>query len=71
MTTDDLMRATFSPGRAPRSPEYMAGCRALLDLRAAGKRDGLHCPWPEGSVQSDAWFAGAAEGIIVWREAAQ
>ncbi|WP_216673338.1 hypothetical protein [Paraburkholderia solitsugae] len=62
---DDLMKKAFSPGRDPRSAEYKAGVRALLELRINGVK--LPRPYATGTVQADAFYAGVGEGHDIWR----
>lgn len=51
--------------RSPRSPEYMAGIAAALDLRS-GAVEHITCPHAAGTAASDAWHAGAREGHDRW-----
>lgn len=60
-----LMALAFFPGRAPRSVEYREGCRAALEYRILARR--MRAPYPTGSCEADAWFAGAEEGHAIWR----
>ena len=55
---DAIMERIFTPGRDPRSPEYMAGCRAAIERAAGGN------PYRPGTAQSDAWYAGWDEGMF-------
>lgn len=55
-----LMQRIFGRARDPRSPEYQAGCRALLERRIQGTA--LVCPHALGTAQADAWYAGLDEG---------
>lgn len=64
---EDVMATRFSRGEA-RSPEYKAGVRAVLEHRALGR--GVKNPFAAGTAQSDAWFAGLADGNALWREQA-
>lgn len=66
MTVQDLMNKAFENARTPRSIEYREGCRALLNRRIHG--DMMYCPYPAGSAQFDAWYAGVEEGWSLWRE---
>lgn len=68
---DELFEEAFKEGRAPRSAEYRAGVLNGL-RRKLGEIDRLQSPHPEGSVQFDAWHAGADEGMLrgrIWLEA--
>lgn len=67
-TIDRLMSATFCPGRDPRSAEYKAGARAALAFLIEGVP--MRCPFDIGTVQADAFYAGADEGRGVWSRAA-
>ena len=61
LTAQAIFDEAFKPGRAPRSDAYKQGVMACLRLRV----DGLAyeaCPYPEGSAQADAYFAGVEEG---------
>ena len=64
-TIDKLMQQTFGRARDPRSDEYKAGCRALLECKAFKKQ--IKCPYPMGTAQADAFYAGTDEGHGVWR----
>lgn len=63
---EELFAAQFKPGRTPRSEEYKSGVRMLL--RRLIHSAEFRCPYPEGSVQMDAFFAGVEEGWIIWRQ---
>ncbi len=60
-TVDELMQEAFDrkPWRSPRSDEYKAGVRAVLEYRINGVR--VECPY-HSLVQSDAFYAGTSEG---------
>lgn len=61
LTAQAIFDEAFKPGRAPRSDAYKQGVMACLRVRV----DGLAyeaCPYPEGSAQADAYFAGVEEG---------
>jgi hypothetical protein len=64
-TVDELMAEAFAPGRDPRSPEYKAGVRSILDWRINGAQPAL--PYALGTAQADAYFAGQEEGGAIWR----
>jgi len=66
---EKLMLEAFGRPRDPRSAEYKAGCRALLERKIDGAP--LKCPHPLGTAQSDAWFAGTDEGHLVYRKYAE
>lgn len=65
MTVDELMKQAFELPRDPRSPEYKAGCRALLDFKI--NRIAIERPYQFGTAQSDAFFAGIDEGHAIIR----
>jgi hypothetical protein len=64
-TVDELMAEAFATGRDPRSQEYKAGVRAILECRLNGEP--LPAPYALGTVQADAYFAGQNEGESIWR----
>jgi hypothetical protein len=64
-TVDDLMAKAFPPGRDPRSAEYKAGVRAMLEKCLNGKP--LPMPYERGTAQCDAYFAGWDEGSLIYR----
>jgi hypothetical protein len=63
---DALMRETFNAGRAPRSAPYKHGVRFVLEFKLDGVafRD---LPYPEGTAESDAFFAGQTEGWEIYK----
>lgn len=60
-----LFKAAFDVPRDPRSAEYKEGVRACLAYRVTGAR--LRSPYPMGTVQADAFYAGVDEGNQLWR----
>ena len=65
----DRLWAEAQGPRDPRSPEYMAGIRDTLDMLAGFTPEGsLANPYPGGTAQHDAWFAGNREGHRRWAE---
>lgn len=68
LSVEAIMAQLFHPSRyrTPRSDEYKAGIRAVLEYRIHGV-----CmtppPWQVGTAQADAYFAGTDEGHRVWR----
>jgi hypothetical protein len=62
---DKLFDAAFNNARDPRSDEYKAGVRAVLNYRIAGER--IYRPYPMGTTQADAFYAGVDEGHQIWR----
>ena len=61
LTAQAIFENAFHPGRAPRSAEYKRGVLACLRVRVDGMAYEA-CPYPEGSAQADAYFAGVEEG---------
>jgi hypothetical protein len=62
---DQLFDAAFNNARDPRSAEYKAGVRAVLNYRVAGTR--IRSAHPMGTAQADAFYAGVDEGHRIWR----
>lgn len=62
---EQLFKAAFEVPRNPRSAEYKAGARAVLDYRVRGVR--ITSPHMAGSAQFDAFHAGVDEGHRIWR----
>jgi hypothetical protein len=67
LSVDQLMQAAFYNGRTPRSAEYKAGTRALLENRIEQKD--IVPPYQAGTTEADAYFAGIEEGKSIWRAA--
>jgi hypothetical protein len=61
---EQLFNAAFNKSRTPRSAEYKAGTRALLELRVHGID--LIYPYPSGTTQADAFYSGVDEGNVIW-----
>ena len=68
-TVDELMHAAFDKPRTPRSDEYKAGVRAVLEFRIEGKP--IRIPYHVGGAKADAFFAGQDEGHGIWRRATE
>jgi len=51
----------FRKARDERSAEYKLGVLNCLKVRLDGEKN-LSCPYPTGSAQADAYFAGIDEG---------
>jgi len=66
LKVSQLMDQAFFPGRAPRSAAYQEGCRAALEHRIQGRR--MYLPYPTGTSEADAWFAGVQEGHCIGRK---
>lgn len=66
-TIDQLMQSAFYNGRTPRSGEYKAGTRAVLENRIEQKD--IVPPYQAGTTEADAYFAGIEEGKAIWRAA--
>jgi hypothetical protein len=62
---EELMRAAFECIRDPRSDAYKRGARELLKCRALGIA--LRCPYPMGTAENDAFYAGSSEGSVIWQ----
>ena len=60
-----LFDAAFNVPRDLRSDAYKMGCLATLRFRVEGQR--MDSPFDEGTAESDAWYAGTAEGHAIWR----
>ena len=61
----ELFDKAFFEGRAPRSDEYRKGVMDALRFRFDGAK--IACPWPQGTAQADAYYAGVNEGHGIWR----
>lgn len=57
--------AAFPPGTPPRSIEYRKGMRSFFLLSLAGLS--IECPYAQGSVGFDAFFAGVDAGRAIAR----
>jgi len=55
----------FAQPRDPRSPEYKLGVLGTLSRRVDGEE--CTCPYRAGTAESDAYWAGAAEGLRLSR----
>jgi len=70
LSVDAIMAERFSgekyPGATPRSEEYKAGVRAALEYRI-NNRPQPPMPYPVGTAQADAYFAGQDYGHWLWR----
>lgn len=62
LTARQLFDLAFHPHREPRSDAYREGCLAALQCRLCETENPPHCPYPAGTPERDAWFAGCAEG---------
>lgn len=67
LSIDQLMQAAFFNGRTPRSGEYKAGTRAVLENRI--ERKDIIPPYQAGTTEADAYFSGIEEGKSIWRAA--
>lgn len=63
---DRLMAEAFSVPRDPRSPQYHAGVRAILERKLIGTPLPA-LPYLLGSARADAYFAGQNEGLAIAR----
>jgi hypothetical protein len=71
-TVEELMNKRFHAARAPRSPEYKDGVRAILEFRINGTD--IFFPYQPGTAACDAFYSGIDEGHAIWtreRKAAQ
>jgi len=62
-TAQSLFDHAFFPGRPARSKPYREGVMDALRFRL-GEIEHIQCPYPQGSVEFDAYFAGVDEGIF-------
>jgi hypothetical protein len=60
---DRLMKEAFDIPRDPRSDAYKLGARELLAHRILGVH--FRCPYPLGTAEADAFFAGSNEGRTI------
>ena len=60
-TAQELFREAFDTPRDARSFEYKVGMMDALRFRL-GETNHCKCPYPEGDVCGDAWWAGTLEG---------
>lgn len=61
-----IMAARFNPGATPRSLPYHEGLRAMLAHRLDGMPFAAS-PYPVGTPEADAYFAGQDEGRVLAR----
>ena len=66
-TATSLFEAAFHPHRDPRSDAYKAGVLAALRFRL-NEAERVHCPYPPGTAEADAFFSGVQEGHALARE---
>lgn len=62
---DVLMTWAWPDWRPARSPEYVAGMRALLTSRTVGTPLPAS-PHAQRTAAFDAWYAGVEEGSVLW-----
>lgn len=67
ITVDGLMAAAFDRPRDPRSAAYKAGVRAHLARVIENKT--IAVPYPSGTAERDAFYAGETEGQAIYRQA--
>ena len=67
ITVDGLMAAAFDRPRDPRSDAYKAGARAHLTRVIENKT--IAVPYPSGTAERDAFYAGENEGKAIYRQA--
>lgn len=63
-TAQEVFDEAFKRHRGKRSEAYKLGCLDCLQVRLDG-RENVRCPFPEGSAESDAYFAGVGEGCAL------
>lgn len=68
ITVEKVFARAFDATRSPRSAEYKAGARAVLEYRIDGTALPPR-PYAAGTAASDAYYAGVAEGHALWRAA--
>lgn len=61
LTAQAVFDRAFEPGREPRSDAYKQGVLACLRVRIDGG-ELVKNPYPAGTAESDAYYAGVAEG---------
>lgn len=67
----ELLLKAFNETRPARSPVYRQGVQATLDQHFQGRSIcPIRCPYGEGSVELDAFFAGVDEGQAIVRSLA-
>ena len=66
---DRLFAEAFDPWRCrtPRSDAYKAGVLAVLRAKESGVRI-TGVLYADGTAEADAYYAGCAEGHVLWRE---
>ena len=67
-TAEQMFAESFFPGRSARSAEYKAGVLYILQFKCEEIDKQPH-PYPVGTVQADAWYAGCSEGHAIYRGA--
>lgn len=67
-TIAQMIDAALQHG-TPCSREYRQGAEDVLRLKFGGQP--IRCPFPPGTAQFDAYFAGNARGHVIYREEAQ
>lgn len=65
-TAQSLFDRAFFPGRPARSKPYRSGVMDALRFRL-GEAEHIQCPYPQGSVEFDAYFAGVDEGHLRYK----
>lgn len=61
----EMMTEGFREGRTPRSLQYQYGTRVILGNRLLGEQIPAP-PYPVGSCEADAYFAGQDEGRAIF-----
>jgi len=65
-TAQTLFDRAFFPGRPARSNPYRSGVMDALRFRL-GESEHIQCPFPQGSVELDAYFSGVDEGHLRYK----
>ncbi|MGW8309862.1 MAG: hypothetical protein ACWGNB_02245 [Thiogranum sp.] len=65
---EELFVHAFRPGREPRSGAYRRGVLDGLRYHTGEGPSPQHViPYPPGTAEADAWFAGLSEANLRWR----
>lgn len=65
-TAEKFIEAARMDGGTKRSAEYWRGALDVIRYRLFGAP--IQCPYSEGTVQFDAYFAGNDRGHVLWRD---
>jgi hypothetical protein len=67
VSPEAIYQERFASGATPRSEAYRKGVMAILQWQAYMKP--MVCPYPAGSAEFDAYWAGHDEGVRLWQKA--